>query len=79
MVLKEVTGLATKAKGRAQVADKGHRMLVVAVLIMHRIGVTKVCARVNQAQGAQVMQCCRWLLGAEVADPVSPATVVAAR
>ena len=78
VVLKEATGLATEAKGHAKVAEKGHRMLVMSTLIVNRIGMTKVCARVHHTRGAQVMQCCRQLLRAKVADRVSPATVVAA-
>ena len=77
VVLREATALVTEAKGREKVAEKGHRMLVVAALIVCQIGVIKVCTKVHQTQGAQVMQCCCQLPRAEVADPVSPATVVA--
>ena len=78
LVLKEATSLATEAKGHAKVAEKDPWMLVVAALIVHRISMTNVCTRVHQTQGAQVMQCCHQSLRVEVADPMSPATVVAA-
>ena len=79
VVLKEATGLVTKTKGHIKVAEKGHWMLVVATLIMHQIGATKVCMRVHQTQRVQVMQCFHRLLRAEVADLVSPATMIAAK
>ena len=77
MVLKKLTSLVTKAKGHTKVAKKGYPILVIAMLIVHRIGMKKVFSRVHQTQEAQVIQCCHQLLRAKVVDLVSPAIVVA--
>ena len=42
VLLKKATSQETKAKGCVKVAKKGHRMLVMGVLIVHQIGMTKV-------------------------------------
>ena len=77
VVLKEVTCLVAKAKGHMKVAEKGHWMLVVAMLIVHQIGTTKVCTRVHQIRGVQVMQCCHQSLRGKVVDLVGSAILVA--